>query len=68
MRVLIDAHDAEFWQANFYNLWLSSLRALSPAPDLAQSGAASLPEVARTEAWGRRILNSQRIRSSTTRS
>jgi hypothetical protein len=59
MRVLIDAHGADFWQANFYNLWLKALRALSPAAAADAAGTAGLPEVAQTEAWGRRILNTQ---------
>lgn len=53
MRILVDAHGDEFWNANLYNLWMASLRALSPR-DLA-----GLPSVARTEAWGRRTLNAQ---------
>jgi hypothetical protein len=57
MRVLIDAHDESFWQSNFYNLWVDALRALSPAKDPAS--IEGLPEVAATEAWGRRILNAQ---------
>ncbi|MEY4512434.1 MAG: hypothetical protein RLZZ450_4556 [Pseudomonadota bacterium] len=57
MRVLVDAHDDTFWNANFYNLWLRSLRALSPAADL--TTVEGLPEVATTEAWGRRLLNTQ---------
>jgi len=56
MRVLIDDHDNAFWGANFYNLWLVSLRALSPAIDPAPQ---TLAKVARTEAWGRRLLNTQ---------
>ncbi|HVU00974.1 MAG TPA: DUF3160 domain-containing protein [Polyangiaceae bacterium] len=59
MRVLIDAHDSPFWGKNFYNLWLGTLRALSPAPDLDAAPPAGLPAVARTEAWGRRMLNAQ---------
>lgn len=59
MRVLIDAHDASFFQANFYNLWLSSLRALSPKAEIADPAAAGLPTIAATEAWGRRMLNAQ---------
>jgi hypothetical protein len=59
MRVLVDAHDQGFWGANFYNLWLSALRALSPAADLTDASLAGLPEVHRTEAWGRRMLNAQ---------
>jgi len=58
-RILSDAHGAEFWNANLYNLWLSSLRALSPAPDIAQPASLGMPEVTGTQAWGRRILNTQ---------
>jgi hypothetical protein len=53
MRLLVDAHPAEYWQANLYNLWLGSIRTLSPAAD------PGLPAVATTEAWGRRLLNTQ---------
>jgi Protein of unknown function (DUF3160) len=59
MRVLVDAHDGAFWDANFYNLWLRAIRALSPASDLSDPRAAGKPEVTGTEAWGRRILNAQ---------
>ncbi len=59
MRVLVDAHDDEFWSANFYNLWLSALRALSPAADLSDPRAQGKPEVTGSDAWGRRILNAQ---------
>jgi hypothetical protein len=59
MRLLIDAHDASFWNANLYNLWSSSLRALSPVADLREPASAGLPRVAGTEAWGRRLLNAQ---------
>lgn len=59
MRVLIDAHPPAFWDANFYNLWLSALRALSPPADLTDAAHANLPEVAKTERWGRRLLNAQ---------
>ena len=53
MRLLVDAHGEEFWNANLYNLWMGALRELS------NRDAAALPEVARTEAWGRRLLNTQ---------
>lgn len=59
MRVLADAHPPEFWQANLYNLWLGALRALSPSDELADPAAVGLPAVATTEAWGRRLLNTQ---------
>ncbi|MEY4550153.1 MAG: hypothetical protein RL685_6348 [Pseudomonadota bacterium] len=58
MRHLIDEHPESFWQANLYNLWSSALRALSPV----SAGAADtggLPSVTGTEAWGRRLLNTQ---------
>lgn len=59
MRVLVDAHDGAFWDANLYNLWLRAIRALSPGQALAHPDAAGMPEVMRTEAWGRRILSTQ---------
>jgi Protein of unknown function (DUF3160) len=55
MRKLVDTHEPEFWEANLYNLWLSSLRALSPS----SSDEADMPSVARTERWSRRVLNTQ---------
>ncbi|WP_437894598.1 DUF3160 domain-containing protein [Sorangium sp. So ce124] len=57
MRVLVDAHPGDFWSKNLYNRWLGALRELSPAKALAD--AAGLPAVAKTEAWGRRLLNTQ---------
>ncbi|MEI9954375.1 MAG: DUF3160 domain-containing protein [Pseudomonadota bacterium] len=58
-RILSDAHGPEFWNANLYNLWLASLRALSPGADVAQPASLGMPEVTGTNAWGRRILNTQ---------
>ena len=58
-RVLADAHGTDFWQANMYNLWLSSLRALSPGADLTEPANQGLPQITGTQAWGRRILNTQ---------
>jgi hypothetical protein len=58
-RLLADAHGADFWQANLYNRWLSSLRALSTPADLGAAAVPGLPSVARTEAWSRRMLNTQ---------
>lgn len=57
MRLLVDGHPAEFWQDNLYNRWLVSLRELSPNNTLAST--TGLPQVAQTEAWGRRLLNTQ---------
>src|SRR5690606_5375546 len=46
-----------------YTLWLSSLRDLSagsaPAGALSEDAAAGLPSVTKSEAWGRRLLNTQ---------
>jgi hypothetical protein len=58
MRILADSYDATFWNGTLYNLWLSSLRALSPAGDLT-SASIALPSVARTEPWSGRVLNTQ---------
>jgi hypothetical protein len=58
-RVLVDSHDQSFWDANLYNLWMQALRGLSPAADLSNPGASGLPQVAGSEAWGRRLLNTQ---------
>ncbi|MGC4093785.1 MAG: DUF3160 domain-containing protein [Polyangiaceae bacterium] len=54
MRVLVDAHPAEYWDESLYTLWLGALRQLSTGPS-----AAGLPSVARSEPWGRRVLNTQ---------
>ncbi|MEO8903250.1 MAG: DUF3160 domain-containing protein [Polyangiaceae bacterium] len=58
MRVLADAHGDDYWQGSLYNTWLGALRTLSPtAVDKAVSSG--LPSVAATDAWGRRLLNTQ---------
>src|SRR5204863_8697310 len=59
MRTLVDDHDSDFWHANLYNDWLSALRALSPVRADMQSPPSGMPSVATTEAWGRRVLNTQ---------
>ena len=59
MRTLVDAHPTEYWQANLYNLWVNALRQLSSGPEVSDPQAAGLPAVAGTEAWGRRMLNTQ---------
>jgi hypothetical protein len=60
MRTLVDAHDQGFWHKNLYNDWLSALRALSPLnTNISDPAAAHLPSVTATDAWGRRILNTQ---------
>jgi hypothetical protein len=59
MRSVAEHEPDGFWNANLYNLWLLSLRALSPAPSLDATTAIELPTAAKTEVWGRRILNTQ---------
>lgn len=54
MRVLVDDHPDEFWQKNLYNLWLGSIRELSSPED-----PGLLPPVAKSEAWGKRLLGAQ---------
>ncbi len=58
IRRLGDAHGATFWDANLYNVWMGALRTLSPGPEVGQDSS-GLPAVAQTEAWGRRLLNTQ---------
>lgn len=55
-RFLVDQHPEEYWQGSLYTSWMGGLRALS-AP--AGGPAEDLPTVAKTEAWGRRLLNTQ---------
>ncbi|HET6283253.1 MAG TPA: DUF3160 domain-containing protein [Polyangia bacterium] len=57
-RLLADAHEPAFWDGSLYHDWLGALRAMSPATDLA-AATMGLPAVARTEAWSRRVLNTQ---------
>lgn len=60
MRVLVDAHPAEFWDENLYNEWLGMVRALSPvASEVGNPAAAGLPRVMGTEPWSKRIVSSQ---------
>lgn len=59
LRTTVNDHAPAFWQANMYNLWIEALRSLSPTGDMTQQVAEGLPEVAATEAWNRRILNTQ---------
>ncbi|MDH5672693.1 MAG: DUF3160 domain-containing protein [Myxococcales bacterium] len=59
MRLLVDEHGSDYFQQNLYNIWLDSLRALSPDAGVADPAAAGMPRVTATEPWGRRILNTQ---------
>jgi hypothetical protein len=59
MRLMIDAHPTEYWESSLYTLWLSALRVMSPSQPSAHPRAEGLPSVARSEAWGRRVINTQ---------
>lgn len=54
MRFLADAHPADFWDATFYNGWLSTIRALNDTTDFDNQ-----PEAMRTAAWADKNLNTQ---------
>ncbi len=53
-RTLVDGFDRGFWDENLYNIWLSSLRAMSQP-----SAADDMPAITRTEPWSRRVLHTQ---------
>ncbi|MGC4086652.1 MAG: DUF3160 domain-containing protein [Polyangiaceae bacterium] len=55
MRLLVDGHPPEFWQASLYNGWLTALRGLA----LPKAPTDALPRTFQTEAWGKRLLNTQ---------
>lgn len=54
-RVLVDAHEASYWDGSLYTQWLGALRGLSPSG----ASAATMPSVAKTDAWQKRILSTQ---------
>ncbi|WP_437668879.1 DUF3160 domain-containing protein [Sorangium sp. So ce131] len=56
LRVLVDEHPEQYWEGSLYTSWLGALRTLSPG---AGAPAEDLPAVARSDAWGRRLLNTQ---------
>jgi hypothetical protein len=58
-RVLVDAHPEELWSANLYGEWLTALRAMSPGGWVSDPASAGMPRVTGTEAWNRRVMNSQ---------
>jgi hypothetical protein len=57
-RRLVDLHGDDFWGGSLYGAWLGALRGLSIAGGDA-TAAAGLPAVMQTEAWSRRVLNTQ---------
>lgn len=58
-RIMVDAHGDDYWQENLYTSWLGSLRTLSTRAGDESVAREGLPAVAKTEAWGRRLLNTQ---------
>ena len=55
MRVLADLQGDDFWNENLYNSWLGALRTLGPT-----GGSQAGPfELAATEPWSRRLMNTQ---------
>jgi len=59
MRLLVDSHEAAFWQGSLYASWLAAIRAASPAQDGTAVTTTGLPSVTGTEAWARRLLGTQ---------
>lgn len=59
MRTIADSEPGSFWEQNLYNRWLGALRELSPAMAREEGTAETLPEIAKTQAWGERLLNTQ---------
>jgi hypothetical protein len=59
MRAIVSGSAPEFWEGSLYNLWLSSLRTLSPGSEVADPATAGMPTLTGTEAWGRRLANTQ---------
>lgn len=55
MRYLADQHDENYWNMNLYNMWMGSLRLLSPSHALDPN----LPSTVNTAAWSKRLLNTQ---------
>lgn len=56
MRLLVDAHPEGYWSGSLGARWMSALRAMSP--NLAHTDP-GFPAAMRTEAWSRRVLNTQ---------
>lgn len=54
MRVAVEAHGDDYWDANLYNRWLLALRGLSPF-----ARPPEVPAPMKSEGWGRRLLNTQ---------
>jgi len=53
-RFLIDSYGTDFWQESVFNLWLNGIRSLNPPED-----RTNRPAFMQSEAWARRIMNTQ---------
>lgn len=58
-RLLLEANGSGYFQGSLYGRWLGALRTLSPDESTADPTRYGLPPFVGTEAWGRRILNTQ---------
>lgn len=58
-RLLVEANGPGYFQGSLYGRWLDALRTLSPDESNADPARYGLPPMVGTEAWGRRILNTQ---------
>lgn len=58
-RAIADAHPDVYWEGSLYTSWLGALQTLSANEVTLGPNAEGLPSVARSEAWGRRLLNTQ---------
>lgn len=54
LRYLVDSYDNNFWSSSIYNLWLNSIRTLSPP-----SNRDNLPAFMQTGAWWQQKMNTQ---------
>jgi hypothetical protein len=59
LRTLVNSHQVEYWNGSLYTGWLSALRTLAPGAPGNSMSDPGVPSVARTELWGRRLLNTQ---------
>jgi hypothetical protein len=54
LRYLVDSYDDNFWSSSIYNLWLNSIRTLSPPQN-----RSNLPDFMQTGAWWQQKMNTQ---------
>lgn len=59
MRTLVDSYSEDYWDSSLYTGWLGALRSISPSSEASAPTSEGLPSIARTESWGRRLVNTQ---------